>query len=197
MAGFFRTLFTTLFLVLAVSGCMSGGGAAPVAQASGTAAADLPEPPPYLLGAGDKVRITVYGEPNLTGEYNVTSSGDISFPLIGNVKVVGQSIQQVQELLRTRLAGGYLLDPRVSAEVLTYRPYYILGEVGRPGQYPYAAGMTVQQAVATAGGFTYRANTRTAFIKRTLDSTEHKVDLREGPVAVAPGDTIRIGERFF
>jgi polysaccharide export outer membrane protein len=193
MAGFFRKFLVSFFLVFAIAGCMSGGGAAPVEQA-GTA---LAEAPPYLLGAGDKVRITVYGEPNLTGEYNITTSGEISFPLIGNVKVVGQTIQQVQELLRNRLAGGYLLDPRVSAEVLTYRPYYILGEVGKPGQYPYAAGMTVQQAVATAGGFTYRANTRRAFVKRALDTSEHKVDLREGPIPVSPGDTIRIGERFF
>lgn len=195
MAGFFRKFLATFILVLAVTGCMSGGGAAPVQQAGiATAPADAA---PYFLGAGDKVRITVYGEPNLTGEYNITTAGDISFPLIGNIKVVGQTIQQVQELLRTRLAGGYLLDPRVSAEVLTYRPYYILGEVGRPGQYPYAAGMTVQQAVATAGGFTYRANTRRAFVKRALDTTEKKVDLRGGPVPVSPGDTIRIGERFF
>lgn len=150
----------------------------------------------YTLGAGDKVHITVYGEDKLSGDYNVTSTGEISFPLIGNLKVIGTPIAQVQETIRARLADGYIRDPRVTVEINTYRPFYILGEVNKPGQYPYSAGLTVQQAAAAAGGFTYRAQTRRVFLKHATDVAEHAVDVR-GSIGVEPGDTIRVGERHF
>ena len=104
----------------------------------------------------------------------------------------------MQSSLTEQLAAGYLADPRVSAEVLDYRPYYILGEVNRPGQYPFAYGLTIEQAVAAAGGFTYRANDDRIFLKRALDTQEKVVDLDKTPAfRVLPGDTIRVGERFF
>jgi polysaccharide export outer membrane protein len=152
----------------------------------------------YQLGAGDKVRITVFGEETLTGQYSVTGAGQISFPLIGNVPAAGLSVEQLQDSIRGRLAAGYLKDPRVSAEITDYRPYFILGEVNRPGQYPFSIGLTIEQAVAAAGGFTYRANTKRVFMKRALDTSERLVDMRSSPaVRVRPGDTIRVGERFF
>ncbi|MEO0031227.1 MAG: hypothetical protein RIS94_985 [Pseudomonadota bacterium] len=151
----------------------------------------------YRLGAGDKLRITVYNEPALTGEYNVTSAGAVAFPLIGTVDAAGRTIDDVTKDLSTRLAAGYVNDPRVSVEVLNYRPFYILGEVNKPGEYPYVSGLTVEQAVALAGGYTYRANQKMAGLRRQSASAEAAVPLRGPQVAVLPGDTIRIGERYF
>ena len=150
----------------------------------------------YPLGAGDKVRIIVFNEPNLSGEFNVTSQGAIAFPLIGAVQVEGKTTEEVSEAIRAQLTRGYVLDPRVSTEVLSYRPYYILGEVNKPGEYPFANGLTVEQAIAAAGGYSYRANRGKVFLRRR-SGDERTVDL-SGPAAqVLPGDTIRVGERYF
>lgn len=152
----------------------------------------------YVLGSGDKLRISVYNEPSLTGEYSVTPSGTIAFPLLGNIPAAGGTIEALQEAIASRLSKGeYIQDPRVSAEVLNFRPFYILGEINKPGEYPFAAGLTLDQAVATAGGFTYRANTRVIMLRRAQDKSERSVDLRDGPVRVMPGDTIRVGQRYF
>jgi polysaccharide export outer membrane protein len=181
-------------------------GAAPstaLAQTAPPAAAAAAPPPAvaavepdYQLGSGDKVRVTVYGEESLSGEFFVTGSGMVSLPLIGEVRAAGLSVRQFQEAVQNALSDGYLKEPRVSAEVLNFRPYYILGEVSKPGTYPYISGLTVLNAVATAGGFTYRADKGKVFIKRNGESEEHKVPLDPSTTA-APGDTIRIGERFF
>ena len=181
-----------LGFLMALSGCASA--APPSLQASNAALTG----DAYALDAGDKLRITVFGEETLTGEYSVTSSGNVAFPLIGSVKASGQTIEAVEETIRTRLAGGYVKDPRVSVEVLNYRPFYILGEVGKPGEYPFVNGMTIEQAVAAAGGFTYRANTKRVFLRRRAgDQAERTVDLRGKPIPVLPGDTIRVSERYF
>jgi polysaccharide export outer membrane protein len=153
--------------------------------------------PGYVLGTGDKLRISVFGEPKLDGEYVVSSTGIVSFPLIGNVPASGQTVEALQESIRSKLAAGYLKDPRVSAEVLNYRPFYILGEINKPGEYPFVNGITVQQAVAMAGGFSYRANTKRVFIKRALETAERPVQIKGKAVLLMPGDTIRVGERFF
>lgn len=150
----------------------------------------------YLLGPADKVRVTVYGEPSLSGEFFVTGSGLMSLPLIGEIKAAGLTVGQFQVAVQKALSDGYLKDPRVSAEVLTFRPFYILGEVEKPGTYPYTSGLTVLNAVATAGGFTYRADKKSVWIKHNGDTSENKSELTPSTV-VAPGDTIRIGERFF
>jgi protein involved in polysaccharide export with SLBB domain len=151
----------------------------------------------YKLGAGDKVRIIVFGESDLTGEFDVPGSvGTISFPLIGDVQAGGLTVGELQTEIEAKLRDGYLKDPRVSIEVLNYRPFYILGEVTKPGEYPYTNGLTVLNAVATANGFTYRADTRHVFIKRANEPMEHEYPLTSD-TPVAPGDTIRIKERFF
>ena len=152
--------------------------------------------PEYHLGAGDKVRVIVYGEESLSGEFFVSGGGTISFPLIGEVPAAGQNVTSLQEAIAARLRDGYLKEPRVSVEVLTYRPFYILGEVNRPGEYPYTNNLTVMNAVATAQGFTYRADTKRVFVKRAVDASEQAYPLTS-TTPVAPGDTIRIGERFF
>ncbi|HEY9217553.1 MAG TPA: polysaccharide biosynthesis/export family protein [Phenylobacterium sp.] len=158
-----------------------------------------PAAPPvadYTLGSGDKVRITVFGEESLSGEFLVSSAGAISMPLVGDIAAGGRTIGELQRDLTARLSDGYLKDPRVSAEVLTYRPFYILGEVNKPGEYPYTAGLNLMKAVATAEGFTYRANTKQAFVRRSGAQGEVKVPLT-ATTPVGPGDTIRIRERFF
>ena len=150
----------------------------------------------YLLGSSDKVRVTVYGEPTLSGEFFVTGTGLVSLPLIGEVKAAGLSVRQFQEAVQAALSDGYLKEPRVSAEVLSFRPFYILGEVDKPGTYPYTSGLTVLNAVATAGGFTYRADKKNVYVKHAGETDETKLELSPS-VTVAPGDTIRLGERFF
>lgn len=179
-------------------GAMTG---APHAQVAAPTAAPAPAATPaqsmdYLLGPADKVRVTVYGEPSLSGEFFVTGSGLMSLPLIGEIKAGGMTVGQFQQAVQNALSDGYLKDPRVSAEVLTFRPFYILGEVEKPGTYPYTSGLTVLNAVATAGGFTYRADKKNVWIKHNGETTENKSELTPS-IVVAPGDTIRIGERFF
>jgi polysaccharide export outer membrane protein len=176
---------------------------------TGFAAASAPASPPpaavveaeeplfeYHLGAGDKLRVIVFGEDTLSGEFVVSSAGTVELPLIGAVSASGLTIAQFQAAVEKALRDGYLKDPRVSAEVENYRPFFILGEVQKPGQYPYTASLTVMNAVATAQGFTYRADTRHVFIKHLNDPGEHKV-LLTTTTPVEPGDTIRIPERFF
>lgn len=184
---------------LRLAGMIFALGAAGCAQKNPPpiAASEIAPAGGYPLGAGDKLRITVYNEPNLTGEYNITTSGTVAFPLIGSVVAGGGTIEDVTRAITTRLAAGYVNDPRVSVEVLNYRPYYILGEVARPGEFAFVSGMTVEQAVAAAGGFTYRANRKKLFIRRARAAEERTVVVREQPVQVQPGDTIRIGERYF
>jgi polysaccharide export outer membrane protein len=150
----------------------------------------------YVLGSGDKVRITVFGEDTLSGEYLVPGEGNIAFPLIGDVRASGLTVDQLQKEIVAKLKDGYLKEPHVSIEVLNYRPFYILGEVMKPGEYPYTNGLTVLNAVATANGFTYRADTRKVYIKRATVPKEVEYPLKT-TTPVAPGDTIRIGERFF
>lgn len=151
-------------------------------------------PGEYVLGIGDKLRITVFGESDLSGEFEVSSTGQIAMPLIGAIPASGQTVDHVQTALRDRLADGYLRDPRVSIEVLTYRPFFILGEVMKPGGYGYVNGMTVVNAVALAGGYTYRADKGDIQIKR--GGSEVEQDAGE-QTAVQPGDVIRVPERFF
>jgi polysaccharide export outer membrane protein len=150
----------------------------------------------YKLGADDKVRIIVYNEPNLTGEYTVNSGGIISFPLIGDVAALDRTTDEVRHDIELKLSAGYLRAPQVSIDVLTYRPFYILGEVNKPGDYPYSAGLTVLRAVATANGFTYRADQKHVYLKHAGETKETRFDLKSDR-PVKPGDTLRIGERYF
>lgn len=151
----------------------------------------------YQLGPGDRLRITVFGEEELTGEYQVGANGTLAFPLVGEVPAANMTPQQFASALATRLRQGYLREPHVAASVIGYRPFYILGEVQTPGTYPYAANIDVLSAVAIAGGFTYRANRGRVFIRRAGENEERAYRLRDEAVRVFPGDTVRIGERFF
>ncbi|MEG3164814.1 polysaccharide biosynthesis/export family protein [Sphingomonas sp. PB2P19] len=150
----------------------------------------------YALSGGDRVRVVVFGDPALGGEFTIDGSGFIALPLIGNVDVRGLTSAQLQSRIVTRLADGYLQDPRVAVEVLSTRPFYILGEVNKPGQYPFANGLTVEAAVAQAGGYTYRAKTNKVLIKHAGKDEEATYDITAATM-IAPGDTIRIRERWF
>ena len=152
--------------------------------------------PENRLGSGDKIRVITFGEESLTGEFFVGGEGKVSLPLVGELPAAGKTAREFQTEVEDSLKQGYLKEPKVSVEVLTYRPFYILGEVMKPGEYPYTNHLTVLNAVATAAGFTYRADTKKVFIKRANEGQERVYPLTTG-TQVAPGDTIRIGERFF
>jgi polysaccharide export outer membrane protein len=186
---FCRRALAVAFLLVLTSAC--AGTTAP----PGTAAY---QPTVYRLAAGDKLSITVFGEESLSREFSVTPQGDLAFPLLGDIPVSNMTVSELQEMLRTRLADGYVNDPRVTVEVLNYRPFYILGEVNKAGEYPFSDGLTAIQAVARAGGYSYRADQSTIYIIRSGQQSEERYDLRDGrPVYVSPGDTIRVGERYF
>ena len=150
----------------------------------------------YKLGPGDRLRIVIYDEPTLSSEYVVSPKGRIAFPLVGEVQAEGMTITDFSRSLEAQLKTGFLKNPQASAEVLVYRPFYILGQVQQPGTYPFAAGMTVMSAAATAGGFTYRADSRRVYIKHVGQDAEVAYDLTS-QTPVQPGDTVRIGERLF
>lgn len=150
----------------------------------------------YRLGSGDKMRIIVFGEPDLSGEFFVDDAGSVDLPLIGDVDAGGATVAEFEQKVVARFSDGYLRDPKVSIEVLNYRPFFIIGEVKNGGEYPYKGGLTVQDAVAIAGGYSYRANERAAFIRRANSDQEIKVNLSQR-VPIFPGDNVRIPERFF
>lgn len=178
------------------AGALSLAGCQSVPVADDAAAAETRTVGDYQLDAGDKIRLNVFGEEELSGEFVVSSAGLLSIPLAGDIPAKGRTIQEVQRSVEAALRAGYILNPQVSAEVLTYRPFYVLGEVNKPGTYPYAAGLTVLNAVATAGGFTYRGDTRRIFIRRD-GSQREEVYKVTSTLQVAPGDTLRIAERLF
>ena len=163
-------------------------------------AEETPEPQEFLetmytLGSGDRLKITVFGEDDLSGEFQVDGSGYISFPLIGEIRVSGLSLRDLEGELVEMLQEGYLIDPRVSLEVMNYRPFYILGEVNNPGQYEYVSGINLYNAVAMAGGYTHRARRNRAEITRTNPDTI--IENADHSTVILPGDIINIRERFF
>ena len=147
----------------------------------------------YKLGPGDKIRITVFGEPYLSGEFNINANGTVSLPLIEPVAVQGLSLVETEALIKQKLSAGFMEDPKVSVDILDYRPFFIIGEVIKPGSYPYVADMTVLHAVAIAGGFTPRAAKKKIFIQR---GEQEGISVQNNTI-VQPGDIITVEERFF
>jgi polysaccharide biosynthesis/export protein len=176
----------SLGLALFVAGC---GGETP-APASKSHAAFT-----YRLGPGDALNISVYEQPDLTGKYVVDGSGGLAFPLIGRVPAGGKTADEVRSVIATELNNGFLVNPKVTVQVASYRPYYILGEVGKPGSYAYVEGLTIREAVAVAGGFTKIAHeahikvTHPGGVAETVDETPDDF--------VEPGDTITVERRLF
>jgi polysaccharide export outer membrane protein len=150
----------------------------------------------YQMGAGDRLKIVTYGEEKLTGEFVVSGEGVVAFPLVGDVPARGRTVADFRADLVARLSREFLRNPSVTVDVVNFRPVYVLGEVAKPGEFPFAENMTVYTLVAKAGGFTYRANRRTVFIRREGQPVE-TAHMLSGTTVVRPGDTIRIGERYF
>jgi len=150
----------------------------------------------YKLGPNDHTRIIVYGQPTLTGEYVLDGNGVLSFPLIGNVQASGMTPTQLQHTIATKLDPDYLHNPSVSVEVSTRRPFYVIGEVQKPGSYPFVTDMTVLNAIATAGGQTYRASMSRFYVKRLQNGRTVRVAATQETI-LHPGDTVEVLERYF
>jgi polysaccharide export outer membrane protein len=186
MNRYVRMVLAALTILLPLAACSSPGS-------------DLPPLPPttdlssYRLGAGDRLEIKVLGADELAGQYTVQDDGTIRMLMIGKVPAAGLTPEQLEANIANQLlAGRYISHPQVSAAVLIYRPFYILGEVGRPGGYPYASGMRVLSAVAAAQGYTYRANQNYVIVTR--NGEEAKADVLS---SIRPDDIIRVPERYF
>jgi len=163
----------------------------------------VPHAPPgpveeiYTLDTGDKLRVVVFGQDGLTNSYIVGPDGNITVPLIGAVATRGRTPRQVQQTITARLARSFIREPHVAVEIETYRPFFILGEVTAPGQYPYVPNMTVETAVAVAGGFTPRANQKKVHLTRPVNDGQTAREIVPLAHAVRPGDTIVVQERWF
>jgi len=146
---------------------------------------------------GDQLRVVVFGEEALSGLYDVSPAGTISMPLVGSIGAAGRTKSELEHALTRAYVNGKFLDqPKITIAVVSYRPFYILGEVTTPGQFPYKTGVDVLDAIATAGGFTYRASKSTVLIRHAGDGVWQQYSLA-APVPVAPGDIIRVPERYF
>jgi polysaccharide export outer membrane protein len=175
----------------------SGGGAGgPYVAAPYGYASASPYEPAYTLDSGDKLRIVVFGQDGITNSYMVDAGGNVNLPLIGSIPARGYSTAQLTQAITERLKQGYVREPHVSVEVETYRPFFILGEVTNPGQYPYVANMTAETAIAIAGGFAPRANKSKVEITRNMPGQQMHGDVPTN-FPLRPGDTIVVKERWF
>lgn len=179
-------------IALQLAGCYAEYG--PVTTDS------VPVPPFSVashLQTGDQLKIIVFGEDALSGIYEISPAGTITMPLIGSIFAAGRTRSEVERAItRAYARGKFLQEPKISVSVLAYRPFYIFGEVVVPGQYPYTSGLDILTAVATAGGFTYRASKSTVLIRHAGDEVWQEYSLG-APLPIAPGDLIRIPERYF
>ncbi len=189
----FRSFAVALVAALAVGACADDIGPAPANFAADAGQSALGAS--YRLGIGDKLKIIVFGEESLSGAAEVNAAGQVSLPLAGEVPAQGKTLGQFRETVVNRLADGYLKNPKVTIEITNYRPFYIHGEVKNGGEFAYKSGIRLRDAVAMAGGYTYRAEQSYAVVTR-----EGAGDVRipaNGSVVLLPGDNVRIPERFF
>ncbi len=184
-------MMLTLAVALALSACQGTGPMTATADA-----AQVVQPQAYRLGTGDKLHVTVFGEENLSGDYAVTPAGNITIPLAGDIRAAGLTVPQLQQAIVAALGKGYVRDPHVTIDASTLRPFFILGEVNKPGQYTYLPDLTVMGAVATAQGFTYRADLSYVYIRHVGQPSEKEYPLTAA-MMVEPGDTIRVTQRYF
>lgn len=183
-----RNLVMAILMVAPLAGCASSNNLPTLAVSSDQAS--------YRLGVGDELKITVYGEERLSGTFPVNGQGNVSVPLIGEIPAAGKTMSELNALLTRQLGDGLVNNPSVSIQVTNYRPYYILGEVAKPGEYAFSEGLTVLAAAAKAGGFTYRANQKRIYISHKGENSEKPYRL-DGGTPVQPGDTIRVSEKVF
>jgi polysaccharide biosynthesis/export protein len=177
-------------------GQATGINPAPTALAYAAATAPASYDAAYRLDAGDKLRVVVYGQEGLTNTYAIDAGGSITMPLIGVVSARGRSPAGLASEISGKLRRGYIRDPSVAVEIESYRPFFILGEVAAPGQYPYVPNMNVESAVAIAGGFSSRAQRDRVTLTHADNSGTSRVTVPLG-TALGPGDTVLVGERWF
>ena len=185
-----RGLFLAMFVLAA---CDSDSTPiVPMAAAAGGSPGDSNK-----LGPNDRLRVTVFGQPTLTGEYTLDGNGVLAFPLIGNVPANGVTTNQLQQAIAAKLEPDYLVNPNVSAEIVNRRPFYVIGEVQKPGNYPDVSDITAVNAIAMAGGFTRRARKNDFYIRRLdKDGKPVRIEANAGTVLQA-GDTLEVRERVF
>lgn len=171
------------------------GGVYVPAQAA-TVAAPAAFEQPYALDSGDRLRIAVFGQDGMTNSYAVDAAGNVNVALIGAVRARGLTTQMLARDIAGRLRQGYVREPHVTVEVEAYRPFYILGEVNAPGQYPYQPNMTVETAIAIAGGYSPRADRRSATLARSVGGLAMRQRV-PGGFPLQPGDTVNVPERWF
>ena len=194
-----RVVVLCLFQALILAGCSASGQiASPEVPGANQFASAPPsrQAGPYVLGPGDKIRLKVYGDADVNGDYEVNSAGNVSIPLIGQVKAAGLTTSQLERALFSRMKGKIANDPKINVEMATYAPFYIYGEVKKAGVYPFQPGITVGDAIATAGGLTYRADEGKVLLQRAGSRAAVAVPV-DGAVRVYPGDNLRVAERFF
>jgi protein involved in polysaccharide export with SLBB domain len=196
-----RSLLDVVFRVFAASFAVTAlaGGCAIPETISGPQFATHDGKAPinrvYRLGVGDKLKVSVFGEDNLSGQFEVNALGQISLPLIGEMQAKGLAITEFRDAIGHKLSQGYLKNPKVNVEMLNYRPIYVQGEVKNSGEFAFKNGLSLRDVIAMAGGYTYRANQSYLYIGREGDA-DVAVQMPTG-VPVLPGDNIRIPERFF
>jgi len=149
----------------------------------------------YRLGVGDRLKVSVFGHDELSGSFVVNGNGEIVMPLVRRVNSLGLTTDQLSDAITRKLRPDYLVNPRVTVELLSYRPFYIIGEVNKPGSYPYVEGMTVLNAIALAGGYARRANKGKVIVER--GANDRKKFKAKPTSHVKPGDIITVRERFF
>ena len=212
-----RAVMVSLVAALALPGCIRTTGPVAMTQPQGdldamaygssyamspTPVAYVAAPGPavhdasYRLDAGDKLRVVVYGQEGLTNTYAIDAGGSITMPLIGPVPARGRTPAGLAAAITAKLRNGYIRDPSVAVEIESYRPFFILGEVAAPGQYPYVPNMSVESAVAIAGGFSPRARRDSVTLTHADASGPMRVVVPLG-TPVSPGDTVLVGERWF
>ena len=179
---------------LLLSACDELSGA--ISDSRTATVAVVPHATSPKLQGGDKIRVTVFGEDKLTGEYDIDPGGFVSLPLAGTLHAAGLTKTQFEDVLTKKYVGSYLRDPKVTVDIASFRPFYVLGEVQKPGEYPYKSGLTVMSAIAVAGGQTYRASNSSILIKRAAETELKTYDLN-ADVPIYPGDILRLPERYF
>lgn len=194
MTSFKTAVYAILGLGFAiVAACSTGPAMADQQPATPAVSGDLDS---YRLGTGDEIKVTVFGEQDFSGPFVVDGQGAITMSFIGQIGVKDLTLKEVQQVIETKLSACCLREPRVTAEMTKGRPYYILGEVNKAGEYPFTSGLTVMNAIAAAGDFTYRADKKKIMITSAATGVEREVVLTP-TTPVKPGDRIRVRERFF
>jgi len=193
-----RNILCLLLLSIGVAACSAGASIQDEAAPQYAEARHVSDGP-YVLRPNDRLRVKVYGDDQLNAEYQVDSNGYVSIPLAGQIKAAGLTTPQFEQRLAAKMKGKLAQNPQspeISVEIATYAPFYIYGEVKKAGEYPFHPGLTIADAVATAGGLTYRANENQIYLRPAGRGAERIVTL-DRPVRIFPGDTIRVTERIF